>query len=156
MVSIFYAWCRYATHVFAGTAIETPTKVTVRLTVVKDKPYVQTPHFRVSTTADESGEFYGTTGVAAGKCLNKPSRGWLTYTVALATDIREATRDAVRNMIIYLHAELNKVTSQHRQPSFTFCCSSTHLGIQIGYTCNHSGAANSERWHEPVTLSGKR
>lgn len=49
-----------------GTAIETPTKVTVRLTVVKNKPYVQTPHYRISTTADESGEFYGTTGVASG------------------------------------------------------------------------------------------
>ncbi|KAH8091763.1 Formamidase [Cristinia sonorae] len=68
-----------------GTAIETPTKVTVRLTVLKNKPYVQTPHYHISKVADESGEFYGTTGVAP--------------------DIREATRDAVRNMIKYLEAE---------------------------------------------------
>ncbi|CCM05238.1 uncharacterized protein FIBRA_07448 [Fibroporia radiculosa] len=66
-----------------GTAIETSTKVSVRLTVLKDKPYVQTPHFRTTATASE--EYYCTTGVDP--------------------DIREATRAAVRNMIAYLGAE---------------------------------------------------
>jgi len=68
-----------------GTAIETPTKATIRLTVHKNKPYVQTPHYRIAKVADESGEFYGTTGVGS--------------------DIRDATRDATRHMIQYLQAE---------------------------------------------------
>ncbi|THH27902.1 hypothetical protein EUX98_g6287 [Antrodiella citrinella] len=68
-----------------GTAIETPIKATVRLTVHKNKPYVQTPHYSITKVADESGEFYGTTGVGS--------------------DIREATRDATRSMIAYLRAE---------------------------------------------------
>ncbi|KAJ8462707.1 hypothetical protein ONZ51_g10728 [Trametes cubensis] len=54
-----------------GTAIETPMNVTVRLTVLRDKPH------------DE--EFYCTTGVDS--------------------DIREATRAAVRHMIAFLVAE---------------------------------------------------
>jgi len=66
-----------------GTAIETPMKVTVKLTVLKDKPYVQTPHF--STPAQTAEEYYCTTGVDS--------------------DIREATRSAVRNMIEFLGAE---------------------------------------------------
>ncbi|TCD64377.1 hypothetical protein EIP91_004208 [Steccherinum ochraceum] len=68
-----------------GTAIETPTKVTARLTIHKNKPYVQTPHYKIAKAADEVGEFYGTTGVGP--------------------DIREATRDAVRSMIEYLGVE---------------------------------------------------
>ncbi|RPD68788.1 Formamidase [Lentinus tigrinus ALCF2SS1-7] len=68
-----------------GTAIETPMKVTVRLTVIKDKPYVKTPHF-TSRNAHPSGEeFYTTTGVDS--------------------DIREAARAAVRHMIEFLGAE---------------------------------------------------
>ncbi|KAG2346290.1 Acetamidase/Formamidase [Suillus weaverae] len=69
-----------------GTAIETPMKVTVRLSVRKDKPYTKTPHFS-TTTADTKpeGEYYCTTGIDS--------------------DIREATRSAVRNMIAFLVAE---------------------------------------------------
>ncbi|KAL5521918.1 hypothetical protein ACEPAF_1772 [Sanghuangporus sanghuang] len=75
-----------------GTAIETPIKITLRLTVLKNKkPYVKTPHFQTSKggsggasgTSDE--EYYCTTGVGP--------------------DIREATRDAVRHMIAFLGAE---------------------------------------------------
>ncbi|KAF8839226.1 Acetamidase/Formamidase [Paxillus ammoniavirescens] len=73
-----------------GTAIETPMDVSVRLTVRKDRPYTKTPHFSTtitpSTTAAANGEeYYCTTGVDS--------------------DIREATRSAVRNMIAYLVAE---------------------------------------------------
>ena len=64
-------FCFADTHLSCvGTAIETPTKVTVRLTVHKDKSYVQTPHYRIAKTADESGEFYGTTGVGPGTLFN--------------------------------------------------------------------------------------
>lgn len=49
-----------------GTAIETPMKVTVRLTVLKEKTYVETPHFSTPATKDESGGYYCTTGVGPG------------------------------------------------------------------------------------------
>ncbi|KXN83172.1 Acetamidase [Leucoagaricus sp. SymC.cos] len=74
-----------------GTAIETPMKVTVRLTVRKDRPYTRTPHFlfqnpkAVTPQASSSEEFYCVTGVNA--------------------DIREATRAAARNMIEFLGVE---------------------------------------------------
>ncbi|KAI0325073.1 Formamidase [Cubamyces sp. BRFM 1775] len=68
-----------------GTAIETPMKVTVRLTVLKDKPYVKTPHFTTRSPHPHDEEFYCTTGVNS--------------------DIREATRAAVRHMIGFLVAE---------------------------------------------------
>ena len=49
-----------------GCAIETPVKVTVRLTVIKDKPYVQTPHFTTRSPHPTEEEFYCTTGVDSG------------------------------------------------------------------------------------------
>ncbi|KIJ62453.1 hypothetical protein HYDPIDRAFT_94414 [Hydnomerulius pinastri MD-312] len=74
------------------TAIETPMEVTVRLTVRKDRPYTTTPHFSTTVKSTPSGaasssgeEYYCTTGVDS--------------------DIREATRSAVRNMIAYLVTE---------------------------------------------------
>ncbi|KAI0919458.1 hypothetical protein AcV5_001516 [Taiwanofungus camphoratus] len=68
-----------------GTAIETPMKVTVRLTVLRDKHYITTPHFSSTTSNPSTEEYYCTTGVDS--------------------DIREATRAAVRNMITFLGAE---------------------------------------------------
>jgi len=71
-----------------GTAIETPINVSLRFTVLKDKPYVKTPHFKARVTpyeGENGDEYYCTTGVS--------------------DDIREATRDAVRQMIIFLQAE---------------------------------------------------
>lgn len=65
-----------------GTAIETPMKVSVRLTVKKDRPYTKTPHFTTAPTSFDVGEYYCTTGVDP--------------------DIREATRSAVRHMIAFL------------------------------------------------------
>jgi len=74
-----------------GTAIETPIKISVRLTVCKDKPYTKTPHFVTAKAAASAEEYYCTTGVGP--------------------DIREATRSAVRHMIDYLQVQhkLNKV-----------------------------------------------
>ncbi len=90
--------CHAIVHVNAqdgrtGTAIETPMSVTVRLTVLKDKPFVKTPHFLTSSSSSssEQEQYYCTTGVDP--------------------NIREATRAAVRNMISYLCAEhkMNRV-----------------------------------------------
>ncbi|KAG0703401.1 hypothetical protein DFH29DRAFT_916988 [Suillus ampliporus] len=68
-----------------GTAIETPMKVTVRLSVRKDKPYTKTPHFSTVVNTKPEEEYYCTTGIDS--------------------DIREATRSAVRNMIDFLVAD---------------------------------------------------
>ncbi|EIN06506.1 Formamidase [Punctularia strigosozonata HHB-11173 SS5] len=72
-----------------GTAIETPMKVTVRLTVIKDRPYVKTPHFTTSITGQD---YYTTTGIES--------------------DIREAARAAVRHMIEFLAAEYGVTPEQ--------------------------------------------
>lgn len=69
-----------------GTAIETPMEVTVRLTVRKDRSYIKTPHFKtIHADYHPTVGHYCTTGVDS--------------------DIREATRTAVRNMIQFLGAE---------------------------------------------------
>ena len=41
-------------------------KVSVRLTVLKDKPYVKTPHFATRSPHASAEEFYCTTGVDSG------------------------------------------------------------------------------------------
>ena len=72
--------------ILSGTAIETPMEVTVRLTVRKDRTYTKTPHFKtIHPGFDDHSSHYCTTGVDS--------------------DIREATRAAVRNMIQFLVAE---------------------------------------------------
>ncbi|KAI0690375.1 Formamidase [Cytidiella melzeri] len=68
-----------------GTAIETMINVTVKLTVLKNKSYVKTPHFLTPHVPEDPNGYYCTTGVAP--------------------DIREATRDAVRHMIAVLCAD---------------------------------------------------
>lgn len=70
-----------------GTAIETPMEVTVRSTVRKDRPFTKTPHFQTyrPNVTNINDEFYCTTGIDS--------------------DIRAATRSAVRNMIDVLEAE---------------------------------------------------
>jgi len=62
-------------------------EVTVRLTVRKDRSYVKTPHFKTipNPGGDDYPVHYCTTGIDS--------------------DIREATRMAVRNMIQFLVAE---------------------------------------------------
>ncbi|GHO79059.1 acetamidase [Ktedonobacter sp. SOSP1-85] len=68
-----------------GTAIETPMRATVRLTVHKDKK-VQQPHFLTAgplTPRTNTDRYYATDGIAP--------------------DLLEATRSAVRHMIEHLH-----------------------------------------------------
>ncbi|KAI9642396.1 hypothetical protein NHQ30_009200 [Ciborinia camelliae] len=70
-----------------GTAIETPMKATIRLTVEKDKPWVQSPHFCVppqSVTPVDKGE-YAALGIDA--------------------DLREASRKALRGLIAWMVGE---------------------------------------------------
>lgn len=62
-------------------------KVTVRLTVRKDRSFTKTPHFHATTSGSQNEDYYCTTGIDA--------------------DIREATRSAVRHMIAFLCAEHN-------------------------------------------------
>lgn len=69
-----------------GTAIETPMKATIRLTVEKDKPWVQSPHFLIPpqpVTVDK-GEYAA---------------------LGIDSDLREASRKALRGLIAWLVAE---------------------------------------------------
>ena len=52
---------------FVGTAVETPIRASVRLTVRKDKPYVKTPHFESRVVEEHGDKYYTTTGVEAGE-----------------------------------------------------------------------------------------
>ncbi|KAJ7149784.1 hypothetical protein C8R43DRAFT_1192257 [Mycena crocata] len=70
---------------FGLAQIETPMKVSVRLTVRKDRPYTKTPHFSTPKVSIDNEEYYCTTGVNS--------------------RMRIATRTAVRNMIDFLYAE---------------------------------------------------
>ena len=80
-------------------------KVTVRLTVLKDKPYVKTPHFTTRNAHAGTEEFYCTTGVDSGTPLHRVPRTYRCRNNPHMIDIREATRAAVRNMIAFLGAE---------------------------------------------------
>ncbi|KAA1473254.1 acetamidase/formamidase [Dentipellis sp. KUC8613] len=68
-----------------GTAIETIVQAKFRFTVRKDKPYTKTPHFKTPPITIQGEEYYCTSGVDS--------------------DLKEATRSAVRNMIDFLCAE---------------------------------------------------
>ena len=57
----------------------------MRLTVLKDKPHVKTPHFETHAATDDAKGYYCTTGVGP--------------------DIRTAARDAARHMIAVLAAD---------------------------------------------------
>ncbi|KAJ3782382.1 Formamidase [Lentinula aff. detonsa] len=68
-----------------GTAIETPIVAELRFSVVKDRPYTRTPHFKTPPVNVSNEEYYCTTGVEP--------------------DLREASRAALRHMIQYLGQE---------------------------------------------------
>ncbi|TFY66385.1 hypothetical protein EVG20_g4701 [Dentipellis fragilis] len=68
-----------------GTAIETIVQAKFRFTVRKDKSYTKTPHFKTPPITIQGEEYYCTSGVDS--------------------DLKEATRSAVRNMIDFLCAE---------------------------------------------------
>ncbi|KAJ3991810.1 Formamidase [Lentinula boryana] len=68
-----------------GTAIETPIVAELRFSVVKDRPYTRTPHFKTPPVNVSNEEYYCTTGVEP--------------------DLREASRAALRHMVQYLGQE---------------------------------------------------
>jgi acetamidase/formamidase len=70
-----------------GTAIETPMRAVVRLTVYKDRPVAE-PQFRT-----------------AGPLAQRTNTAAYHVTEGIGPDIREATRQAVRHMIDYLARE---------------------------------------------------
>jgi acetamidase/formamidase len=87
---------------YAGTAIETPMSISVRLTVLKGRPYIKTPHFNTSKLS-ENEEYYFTTGR-----LGSSVRGPINRLgPGVDSDIRTATRAAVRHMIEFLCFEYN-------------------------------------------------
>jgi acetamidase/formamidase len=97
-----------------GTAIETPIKATLRFTIIKNKPYVKTLHFKtppVHTT--ESEEYYCTTGIEPSTFLPFDDVLWLTSPAMSRVGLEEATRSATRHMIEFLMAEkgLDRVES---------------------------------------------
>jgi acetamidase/formamidase len=68
-----------------GSAIETPLKATVRLTVCKDQPWVTSPHFQTkssNTSRNDESDSYAVIGVDS--------------------DLREASRKGLRGLIEYL------------------------------------------------------
>lgn len=73
-----------------GTAIETPMKATVRLTVQKAKPWVVSPHYE--------------TPVPAAGALVSAGKGEYAA-LGIDADLREASRKALRGLIAWLVAE---------------------------------------------------
>jgi acetamidase/formamidase len=76
-----------------GTAIETPMKASIRLTVEKEKLWVVSPHYLTSTEVMKQAESKG--------------RGEKGYYAALGidADLREASRKALRGLIAWLVGE---------------------------------------------------
>jgi acetamidase/formamidase len=72
-----------------GTAIETPMKAKMQLSIEKGKPYISCPHYCTAEAKDNSVW---------------PSRGDYA-TVGVDSDLREAARKSVRAMIAWLCAE---------------------------------------------------
>lgn len=73
-----------------GTAVETPMKATVRLTVIKDRPWITAPQFQTPprSKAEVQAEMEEDKGEYA--------------TMGIDSDMLEATRKATRNMIAWL------------------------------------------------------
>lgn len=114
-----------------GTAIETPIKISVRLTVLKDKSYVKTPHFNAHVSS--SDDYYCTTGVGEGQ-----SRPRIRFVKVIKEktnlEMREATRDAVRHMITFLIKEhgLDKIAA------YMLCSVAGDLRLHEVVRCFHA------------------
>lgn len=82
-----------------GTAIETPMKASIRVTVEKNKPYVDSPHYLTAAGGSEAGyqKHLGKGGDAG--------RGQEYAALGIDADLREASRKAVRGLIKWLEAE---------------------------------------------------
>lgn len=76
-----------------GTAIETPTRARIRLTLEKNKPWIRSPHYL--TSPDE-------TTTRAG---NRTTRGQKYAAVGIDTNLLDATKKTVRSAIAWLVGE---------------------------------------------------
>lgn len=88
-----------------GTAIETPIDVKVRLTVHKDKKHVDSPHIETSKMPVSEKGYYVVTGIE--------------------DDLLEATKKAVRDMIVHL-GERYGLT---REEAYMLCSVAVELKI---------------------------
>lgn len=114
-----------------GTAIETPMKATLRLTVEKGKPWVTSPHFlvppsRTQNVLEDKGEYAA---------------------LGIDSDLREASRKALRGLIAWLVGEKGldrqeaymlasvaanlKIAEIVDMPNYAVACS-IPLGIFVG------------------------
>jgi len=75
-----------------GTAIETPMKARVRLTVEKNMPWVTSPHYLTNPAEEEVG------GKLSGREKGKGDYAAL----GIDSDLREASRKALRGLIAWL------------------------------------------------------
>jgi acetamidase/formamidase len=83
-----------------GTAIETPMNARIRLTVMKGMPWVESPHYMTAPKAQDAVPKDSSTGAEYAA-------------LGIDSDLREATRKAVKGLIGWLVAEkgLTKVES---------------------------------------------
>ncbi|KAH8820115.1 hypothetical protein F5884DRAFT_762898 [Xylogone sp. PMI_703] len=107
-----------------GTAIETPMKATVRLTVEKGKKWVETPHYH--TTGKE---------VEGVKVENKGEYAVL----GIDADLREASRKAVRGLISWLVGE----KGLSREEAYMLASVAADLKIAEAVDMPHYGVACS-------------
>jgi acetamidase/formamidase len=99
------AHCNPSNVLCSGTAIETPLKATIRLTVLKGThSHVQSPHFITKSSVPNGEEYYCTTGVASGMVIIGRER-FSSADSRSPVDMREATRSAARSMIEHLRSQ---------------------------------------------------
>ena len=80
-------------------------KATLKFTILKNKPHVKTPHFFTPHVPEDPKGYYCTTGVGPGVYRCHSRREFERFSPIISLEIREATRDAVRNMIEVLRVD---------------------------------------------------
>ena len=107
-----------------GTAIETPLKVTVRLTVRKDKKYLDSPHIYTPHIRTSEKGYYITSGVE--------------------DDMLEATKSAIRAMIEYLCVE----HGLSREDAYMLCS----VAVELKVACCVDSKSSSGRTDNSAEL----
>lgn len=108
-----------------GSAIETPMKVQVRLTVEKGRKWVQSPHYVTSHQHTANLVRGGNKGEYAA--------------LGIDADLREASRKALRGVIAWLVAEKGLT----REESYILCSVAADLKIAEAVDMPHFGVACS-------------
>ncbi|KIN08689.1 hypothetical protein OIDMADRAFT_153262 [Oidiodendron maius Zn] len=110
-----------------GTAIETPMKATVRLTVEKEKEWVVSPHY--VTSKDEKVQ---------AESIGRGSKGYYAA-LGIDADLREASRKALRGLIAWLVGEKGLT----REESYMLASVAADLKIAEAVDMPHYGVACS-------------